>query len=83
MPVIATPGNHEYLKDLNGRKVQLSAYWTSTFPFSYTWDAGPFYLARENYAVVFVQEDLFVDFIHKIQEINDAYPTSVLPLPKL
>lgn len=44
MPVIATPGNHEYLKDLNGRKVQLSAYWTSTFPFSYTWDAGPFYL---------------------------------------
>ena len=38
-------------------------------------------LARENYAVVFVQEDLFVDFIHKVQEINDAYPTSVLPLP--
>ncbi len=40
-------------------------------------------LARENYAVVFVQEYLFVDFIHKVQEINDAYPTSVLPLPGL
>ena len=24
-----------------------------------------------------------MDFIHKVQEINDAYPTSVLPLPGL
>lgn len=44
MPVIATPGNHEYLKDLDGRKARLSAYWTSTFPFPYTWDAGQFWL---------------------------------------
>lgn len=44
IPVIATPGNHEYLKNLKGSKVQLSAYWTSTFPYPYTWDAGQFYL---------------------------------------
>ncbi|MDR3264835.1 MAG: V-type ATP synthase subunit F [Synergistaceae bacterium] len=38
-------------------------------------------LARERYAVVFIQEDLFVDFTKKVEEINDAYETSVLPLP--
>lgn len=38
-------------------------------------------LAREKYAVVFIQEDLFVEFTAKVEEINDAYPTSVLPLP--
>ena len=38
-------------------------------------------LARERYAVVFIQEDLFVDFTKKIEEINDAYDTSVIPLP--
>ena len=38
-------------------------------------------LARENYAVVFIQEDLFIDFTKKVEEINDAYDTSVLPLP--
>lgn len=44
IPVIATPGNHEYLKDLNGKKTQLSAYWTSSFPFPYKWDAGQYYM---------------------------------------
>lgn len=44
IPVIATPGNHEYMKNLKGSKVQLSAYWMSTFPYPYTWDAGQFYL---------------------------------------
>jgi len=38
-------------------------------------------LAREDYAVVFIQEDLFVDFTKKVEEINDSYNTSVLPLP--
>jgi V/A-type H+-transporting ATPase subunit F len=38
-------------------------------------------LAREHYAVVFIQEDLFVDFTKKVEEINDSYDTSVLPLP--
>ena len=38
-------------------------------------------LARERYAVVFIQEDLFVDFTEKIEELNDAYDISVLPLP--
>ncbi|MBQ7262517.1 MAG: V-type ATP synthase subunit F [Synergistaceae bacterium] len=40
-------------------------------------------LARDGYAVVFIQEDLFVDFMHKVEEVNDSYPTSVLPLPGL
>lgn len=38
-------------------------------------------LARENYAVIFIQEDLFVEFTKKVEEINDTYVTSVLPLP--
>jgi V/A-type H+-transporting ATPase subunit F len=38
-------------------------------------------LARENYAVVFIQEDLFVDFTKEVEAVIDAYPTSVLPLP--
>lgn len=40
-------------------------------------------LARENYAVVFIQEDLFVEFLHTVERINDAYQTSVVPLPGL
>ncbi len=43
MPVIATPGNHEYLKNLEGSKVQLSAYWTTVFPFPYEWEAGQYF----------------------------------------
>ncbi|GHS99059.1 ATP synthase subunit F [Synergistales bacterium] len=38
-------------------------------------------LARENYAVVFIQEDLFVDFTEEVEHVIDAYSTSVLPLP--
>ncbi len=38
-------------------------------------------LAQEDYAVVFIQEDLFVEFTDKVEEINDKYPTSVLPVP--
>ncbi len=38
-------------------------------------------LAREDYAVVFIQEDLFVEFTDKVEEINDKYHTSVLPVP--
>jgi V/A-type H+-transporting ATPase subunit F len=38
-------------------------------------------LARENYAVVFIQEDLYVGFTKEVEAVVDAYPTSVLPLP--
>ena len=38
-------------------------------------------LAREDYAVVFIQEDLFVEFTSKVEEVNDNYQTSVLPVP--
>ncbi|MDR1741504.1 MAG: V-type ATP synthase subunit F [Synergistaceae bacterium] len=38
-------------------------------------------LARENYAVVFVQEDLFVDFTKDVERVTDEYATSVLPVP--
>jgi V/A-type H+-transporting ATPase subunit F len=38
-------------------------------------------LAREGYSVVFIQEDLFVDFTKEVEAVIDAYPTSVLPLP--
>ncbi len=38
-------------------------------------------LAGEDYAVVFIQEDLFVEFTRKVEEVNDKYNTSVLPVP--
>lgn len=38
-------------------------------------------LAAENYAVAFVQEDLFVSFKSKIEEINDNWSVSVVPIP--
>lgn len=43
VPVIATPGNHEYLKNLEGSKIQLSSYWTTVFPYPYKWDAGSYF----------------------------------------
>jgi V/A-type H+-transporting ATPase subunit F len=38
-------------------------------------------LAAENYAVVFVQEELFIDYKLKIEEINDSWNVSVVPIP--
>lgn len=38
-------------------------------------------LAQEDYAVIFIQEDLFTEFTDKVEEINDKYPASVLPVP--
>ena len=38
-------------------------------------------LAAENYAAVFVQEELFIDFKCKIEEINDNWNVSVIPIP--
>ncbi|MCL2767899.1 MAG: V-type ATP synthase subunit F [Synergistaceae bacterium] len=38
-------------------------------------------LAIENYAVVFVQEELFIAYKQKIEEINDNWSVSVIPIP--
>lgn len=38
-------------------------------------------LAGQDYAVIFIQEDLFVDFSETVEAINDEYNTSVLPVP--
>jgi V/A-type H+-transporting ATPase subunit F len=38
-------------------------------------------LTAERYAVVFVQEDLFVAFSDVIEEANDNSPSSVVPIP--
>ncbi len=43
MPVIATPGNHEYSRDLERNKT-LSNYWKTTFPYPYVHEAGNYYL---------------------------------------
>ena len=43
MPVLATPGNHEYLKNLEGSKTELSAYWKPTFPYPYDTDTGAYF----------------------------------------
>ncbi|MGC4234990.1 MAG: metallophosphoesterase family protein [Niabella sp.] len=44
IPVLAAPGNHEYLKNLEGHKIQMSAYWNPTFPYAYAWEQGPYFL---------------------------------------
>ena len=38
-------------------------------------------LVRERYAVVFIQEKLFVDFQDKVNDINEEYPVSMIPIP--
>ena len=38
-------------------------------------------LAAENYAVAFVQEELFIGFKREIEEINDNWSVSVVPIP--
>ncbi len=43
MAILATPGNHEYLKNLEGSKVQLSSYWNSVFPYPYVADTGAYF----------------------------------------
>lgn len=43
IPVIATPGNHEYSRDLEKNKT-LSDYWKTTFSYPYVHEVGNFYL---------------------------------------
>jgi V/A-type H+-transporting ATPase subunit F len=38
-------------------------------------------LAVENYAVVFIQEEIFINFKKKIEEINDNWNVSAIPIP--
>jgi V/A-type H+-transporting ATPase subunit F len=38
-------------------------------------------LTQEQYAVVFVQEDLFVAFPNAVEEANDNSSSSVVPIP--
>lgn len=40
-------------------------------------------LTKENYAVVFIQEKLFIEFSAQVNEINENYPVSVIPIPGL
>lgn len=40
-------------------------------------------LAQENYAVIFIQEKLFVKFTSDVDEINEKFPVSILPIPGL
>ncbi|HMR19677.1 MAG TPA: metallophosphoesterase, partial [Sphingobacterium sp.] len=42
IPMIVTPGNHEYLKNLDGKKTQFSDYWVPGFPLPYAWEQGPY-----------------------------------------
>ena len=38
-------------------------------------------LAAANYAVVFIQEELFIKYKKKIEEINDNWNVSAIPIP--
>lgn len=40
-------------------------------------------LAKSGYAVVFVQETFFVAHSSRIEELNDEYETSFIPIPGL
>ncbi len=44
MPTIATMGNHEYLKNLEGSKTRRSDYWDLTFPHISNQPGKPFFL---------------------------------------
>ena len=40
-------------------------------------------LAREKYAVVFVQESLYMEVLTYIEDLNGEYETSFIPIPGL
>lgn len=40
-------------------------------------------LAKANYAVVFIEEQLYVDFTESVNDINEEYSVSILPIPGL
>lgn len=40
-------------------------------------------LTKQNYAVIFIQEKLFVQFSEQVNEINEKYSVSVIPIPGL
>lgn len=61
IPTITTPGNHEYLKNLDGKKVQLSAYWKSTFPFPYAWEQGPYFMDYEHVRFIVLNSNASLD----------------------
>lgn len=61
IPMITTPGNHEYLKNLDGRKVQLSAYWKPSFPFPYAWEQGPYYTDYEHVRFIVLNSNASLD----------------------
>ena len=42
-----------------------------------------FELAKTRYAVVFVQEAFFIEHVRRIEELNDEYETSFIPIPGL
>jgi len=46
-------------------------------------DATLLELAKAGYAVVFVQEIFFVEHSRRIEELNDEYETSFIPIPGL
>ncbi len=40
-------------------------------------------LTKQNYAVIFIQEKLFIEFSTHVNEINEKYSVSVIPIPGL
>lgn len=46
-------------------------------------DATLLELAKTGYAVVFVQEAFFIGHSRRIEELNDEYDTSFIPIPGL
>ena len=39
-------------------------------------------LARDQYAILFLEESLFADFAEDVDRINETEPLSVIPIPK-
>lgn len=44
LPVLAVPGNHEYYKDKEGHKTDLTSLWGATFPFPSSRAGDPYYV---------------------------------------
>ena len=43
IPILAAPGNHEYVKNKEGHKTDLTDFWEYTFPNKTEWVGGPWF----------------------------------------
>lgn len=78
IPVIATPGNHEYVKNLEGKKISFSKYWKPQFNFPNNGPEGfedqAYYIDYRNVRVISLNSNRGiksqVEWLEKVLEEN-------------